>query len=42
MTPEERVQFERRRRSRNWAILGVLVSLVVMFYLISTVRLFQG
>ena len=42
MTPEERTEFERRRRSRNWAILGVLVGLVVLFYLISTVRLFRG
>lgn len=42
MTPEERADFERRRRGRNWAILGVLVGLVVLFYFISTARILRG
>ncbi|SFK97143.1 hypothetical protein [Falsiroseomonas stagni] len=42
MTPEEKAEFERRRRGRNWAILGVLISLVILFYFISTARLLRG
>ncbi len=42
MTPEEKAEFERRRRGRNWAILGVLIGLVVLFYFISTARLLRG
>jgi hypothetical protein len=41
MTPEERASFDRRRRHRNWAILGVLVGLVVLFFFISTARLLR-
>jgi uncharacterized integral membrane protein len=42
MTPEERAVFERRRKQRNWAILGVLVVLVVLFFLISNARVLRG
>lgn len=42
MTPEEKAEFERRRRARNWALLGVLIALVVLFYFISTARLLRG
>jgi hypothetical protein len=42
MTPEERTEFERRRRGRNWAILVVLLGLVVLFYFIATARLMRG
>ena len=38
----ERARFERRRRARNWAILAVLVAMVVLFYFVSTVRMFRG
>lgn len=41
MTPEERAEFERRRRGRNWAMLAALLALVVVFYLISTARLLR-
>ncbi len=41
MTPEERALFQRRRRQRNWAILGVLVALVILFFFISTARLLR-
>ena len=42
MTPEQRAVFDRRRRQRNWAILGVLVALVVLFFFISTARVLRG
>ena len=35
----DRREFERRRRNRNLALLGVLVGLVVLFYVLSIVRL---
>lgn len=34
-------EFFRRRRMRNWAILGALVALVVLFYFISVARLLR-
>lgn len=42
MTPEEKAIFTKRRRARNWAILGALAGLVVLFYLISVARLLRG
>lgn len=42
MTPEEKAEFERRRRTRNWAMLCVLIALVILFYFISTARLLRG
>ncbi|WP_264177167.1 MULTISPECIES: hypothetical protein [Falsiroseomonas] len=42
MTPEEKAEFERRRRARNWALLSVLIALVILFYFISTARLLRG
>lgn len=42
MTPEERAAFERKRRSRNWAMLAGLIGLVVLFYFIATARLLKG
>jgi hypothetical protein len=45
MTPDfdkEAAEFLRRRRQRNWAILGALIGLVVLFYLISVARLLRG
>ncbi|WP_155984547.1 hypothetical protein [Roseomonas gilardii] len=41
MTPEEKVDFHRRRRARNWAILAALLGLVVLFYLIAIARMSQ-
>ncbi len=41
MTPEERTAFERRRRTRNWAIFAILVALVVLFYFISMARILR-
>ena len=38
MTPEQTEQFVRRRRSRNWAMLMVLLGLVVLFFLITVAR----
>lgn len=35
----EREEFLRRRRNRNWALLAVLAGLVVLFYILSIVRL---
>ena len=42
MTPEEEAVFQRRRRARNWAILGALAGLSVLFYFISLARLLRG
>lgn len=45
MTPDfdtETAEFRRRRRQRNWAILGALIALVVLFYFISVARLLRG
>ncbi|WP_255359994.1 hypothetical protein [Belnapia sp. F-4-1] len=42
MTPEQRLDFDRRRRQKNWAVLGVLVLLVVLFFAISTARVLRG
>ncbi len=39
MTPEERTEFDRRRRGRNWAIFAGLLLLVALFYLIAVARL---
>jgi len=41
MSPEDNALFARRRRQRNWAILGALVALVVLFYFISVARLLR-
>jgi hypothetical protein len=42
MSPEEKAEFYRRRRQKNWAVLGVLLALVVLFFLISTARVLRG
>jgi hypothetical protein len=36
------VEFLRRRRARNWAILAALIGLVVLFYFVSVARLLRG
>ena len=36
---EDRSQFERRRRGRNLALLGVLAVIVVMLYFLPFVRM---
>lgn len=41
MTPEEEA-LARRRRAKNYAMLGVLVGLVVLFYFISMARMTRG
>lgn len=42
MTPEQRADFERRRRQKNWAVFGVLIALVILFFFISTARVLRG
>jgi len=39
MTPEEEAEFKRRQRSRNLVLAGTLIFFVVLFYLITIVRL---
>ena len=39
MTPEEEERFKKARRGRNIALALVLVALVVLFYLITIVRI---
>lgn len=36
---EPRTEAERRRRSRSWAIAGILVGIVVLFYFVTIFRL---
>lgn len=36
---KERREFERRRRARNLALLAVLAGVVVLFYVLSIVRM---
>lgn len=42
MTPEEEAALARRRRGKNFAVLGVLVAMVVLFYFISMARMSGG
>ena len=39
MTPDEEKEFLRRRKARNWVVLGTLVFFVVLFYAITIVRI---
>ncbi len=40
-TPEERAEFLRRRRARNWLILAALAAFCVMIYGIAIVKLHE-
>lgn len=42
MTEDERQAFYRRRRARNLGMLAVLIGLVVIFYVVSMVRVKMG
>ena len=42
MTVEQRAALDRRRRQKNWAVLGVLIGVVVLFFFISTARVLRG
>lgn len=39
MTPDEEKEFLRRRKARNWVVLGTLIFFVVLFYAITIVRI---
>ena len=39
MTPDEKAEFQRRRRGRNIALALVLLAFVVLFYLITVVKI---
>jgi hypothetical protein len=39
MTPDEKAEFQRRRRGRNIALALVLVGLAVLFYLITIAKM---
>ena len=39
MTPEEKSEFERRRKSRNYVVGGTLLFFAVLFYAITVVRI---
>jgi hypothetical protein len=39
MTPEEEIEFKRRRKGRNTALAAVLVFFVVLFYALTIVRM---
>ncbi len=42
MTPEEKVAFHRRRRSRNFALFAALLALVVTFFFVAIARMSQN
>lgn len=42
MTPEEQAEVARRLRARNLATLGVLIVVVVLFFLVSVNRMHLG
>lgn len=37
--PQNRAEFDRRRRARNLALGGLLAGIVVLFYVLSIVRM---
>lgn len=39
MTPEEKIEFERRRKARNYVVAGSLLFFVILFYAITIVRM---
>jgi len=39
MTPEERAETDRRRKSRNFVLGGILLFFVVLFYAITIARM---
>lgn len=39
MTPEEQAEFDRRRKSRNLVLGGVLLFLAFLFYFITIARM---
>ncbi|WP_268893199.1 hypothetical protein [Pontixanthobacter aquaemixtae] len=39
LTPEEQAEIQRRQKSRNLAVGGVLLFFVVLFYAITIVRM---
>ena len=39
MTPDDRAEFERRRKSRNLVVGGVLLFFAFLFYAITIVRM---
>ncbi|MCU4160662.1 hypothetical protein AiwAL_11170 [Acidiphilium sp. AL] len=41
-TPEQKAEFVRRRRGRNWALLGTLVALCLLIYAIAVVKLLHS
>ena len=39
MTPEEETEYRRRQKSRNLVLGGILLSLAVLFYVITIARM---
>ncbi len=39
MTPEEEKEYRRRQKGRNWALGAVLIMMVILFYMITIVRI---
>ena len=39
MTPDEKAEFDRRRRARNYAVGGLLLAMVALFYFITVARM---
>ncbi|MGC9271004.1 hypothetical protein [Acidiphilium sp.] len=41
-TAEQRAEFDRRRRSRNWALFGAMIGLCLLIYAIAVVKLYHA
>ena len=39
MTPDEKTEFDRRRKARNLVVAAVLFGFVILFYAITIVRM---
>ncbi len=39
MTPEEKTEIDRRRKSRNWVLGGLLLFFAALFYAITIARM---
>ncbi len=41
-TQEQKAEFMRRRRGRNWALFGAMIALCLLIYAIAVVKLYHA